>query len=807
MKKLLFIICFLWSVAYGQTIGYLRYDSVKIYKNGGTSELILENATKGVTGGVLVNTWDGRTAFTLTPSISIPISSLTAATGANTINNVAYNQLWQWNSLSAANGLSLSSSSTLGASNSQILLSVGLSGANSNSNQLTRAAFFENNHTGTGSTNIAAEFSVNGGATNIAGRFIADGSTKYAIQLQDGTESNGYILSSDGTGRAHWTNPTSIVTGLTDTQIAYGSASNLVTSSNQFTYNTTAKNFYVGFASKGYLNIDAVGNFYSIGDMNANNNGTQFLINDNTSKGYFRNAADNALLGINTTSPDSTLHVEGGLKFVTGRQGAGKVLTSDANGGADWATASIGTVTGTGTANNMTKWTSSTAIGNALMTDDGSIVTNSGRTVLSVNGAVSAPGLTATGTWFTGGSATTTKPNWLIEPTGTTSTGWSTSGTGLGINAASGFTGNLIDLQIAGVSKLSSTSAGLVQAGYISAGGYFRNNSNDFHIYGGGTGKITLYNGAETDAAILQFGGTTSSFPALVRNGTGIDIKLADNSAYTNLTALTLTGNTSVKSPLLIGGTTTTSPLTYKTTTGVGTTGADHIFQVGNNGATEAMRILNSGNVGIGTASPSTTLDVTGTLRATTYINSNVVYGNSFRTPGGGTDVLLSSDGTFGGVNLGGSTSSFPQLRRNGTGIDIKLADNSAYTNLTALTLTGNTSVTSPLLIGGTTTTSPLTYKTTTGVGTTGADHIFQVGNNGATEAMRILNSGNVGIGTSSPASVGLLDLTSTTKGFLPPRMTTAQRTAITAIEGLIIYDTDLHKLYVYDGTTWQACW
>ena len=60
----------LWGVAYGQTIGYLRYDSVKIYKNGGTSELILENATKGVTGGVLVNTWDGRTAFTLTPSLT-----------------------------------------------------------------------------------------------------------------------------------------------------------------------------------------------------------------------------------------------------------------------------------------------------------------------------------------------------------------------------------------------------------------------------------------------------------------------------------------------------------------------------------------------------------------------------------------------------------------------------------------------------------------------------------------------------------------------------------------------------------------
>lgn len=64
------------------------------------------------------------------------------------------------------------------------------------------------------------------------------------------------------------------------------------------------------------------------------------------------------------------------------------------------------------------------------------------------------------------------------------------------------------------------------------------------------------------------------------------------------------------------------------------------------------------------------------------------------------------------------------------------------------------TNATVPLLIGGTGTTSTLTYKTTTGVGASGADHIFQVGNNGGTEAMRILNSGNVGIGTSSPSNL-----------------------------------------------------
>lgn len=73
---------------------------------------------------------------------------------------------------------------------------------------------------------------------------------------------------------------------------------------------------------------------------------------------------------------------------------------------------------------------------------------------------VSAPAHKMTGAWFTGGTATTTKPHFLIEPTGTTSTAWSTAGTGLGVNAASGFTGNFIDLQLNGVSVLKLSSNG-----------------------------------------------------------------------------------------------------------------------------------------------------------------------------------------------------------------------------------------------------------------------------------------------------------------------------------------------------------
>lgn len=44
----------------------------------------------------------------------------------------------------------------------------------------------------------------------------------------------------------------------------------------------------------------------------------------------------NGKIGVGTTNPDSTMHIVGGLKFVNGTQGMGRVLTSDSTGGASW---------------------------------------------------------------------------------------------------------------------------------------------------------------------------------------------------------------------------------------------------------------------------------------------------------------------------------------------------------------------------------------------------------------------------------------------------------------------------------------
>jgi uncharacterized delta-60 repeat protein len=70
-------------------------------------------------------------------------------------------------------------------------------------------------------------------------------------------------------------------------------------------------------------------------------------------------------------------------------------------------------------------------------------------------------------------------------------------------------------------------------------------------------------------------------------------------------------------------------------------------------------------------------------------------------------------------------------------------------------------------------------------------------------------DEGRVRIGAGSSVAVlsALLEVNSTTKGFLPPKMTTAQMFAIVSpAEGLIVYNTDAHALVIYGGSPlgWQ---
>ncbi len=66
--------------------------------------------------------------------------------------------------------------------------------------------------------------------------------------------------------------------------------------------------------------------------------------------------------------------------------------------------------------------------------------------------------------------------------------------------------------------------------------------------------------------------------------------------------------------------------------------------------------------------------------------------------------------------------------------------------------------------------------------------------------------AGRVGIGTPSPDASALLDMTSSAQGFLPPRMTTAQRDAIAApAAGLMIFNATMNQYQFWNGSAWSG--
>jgi hypothetical protein len=157
-----------------------------------------------------------------------------------------------------------------------------------------------------------------------------------------------------------------------------------------------------------------------------------------------------------------------------------------------------------------------------------------------------------------------------------------------------------------------------------------------------------------------------------------------------------------------------------------------------------------SGNVGIGTASPQTRLQVDGT--ATTSTVFNVRLNNTSGPTGSGVGI----EAYTAGVNSIGNF----QFIRTGSAFG-----QSAFTVSTA-----------------------------------------DANGGGVLERIRVDSIGNVGIGTTSPSASAILDAQSTTKGVRMPNMTTTQKNAIASpAAGLMVFDTTLAKLCVYSGAAWQT--
>jgi hypothetical protein len=256
---------------------------------------------------------------------------------------------------------------------------------------------------------------------------------------------------------------------------------------------------------------------------------------------------------------------------------------------------------------------------------------------------------------------------------------------------------------------------------------------------------------------------------------------------------------------------------------GVGTNSPSataHFKGSGTTSSTTSLLVQNSA----GTAALTITDDRNATFGSAVSTGGNIISGANVQAVSTGyfilqNRLLISSpsvgilklgnnnDNDFSRLQFGGTTSSFPSIKRNGTAIDFRLADDSAFApiNAGATTLrgSGSTSATTSLLVqnsGGNTAFQVRDDRTvsTSGGDVSLRDGSFYVANNFITSYGQ-----SIGFYGATVASA-IVEIQSTTKGFLPPRMTTTQKNAIASpATGLMVMDITTLKLCVYNGSSW----
>jgi len=314
---------------------------------------------------------------------------------------------------------------------------------------------------------------------------------------------------------------------------------------------------------------------------------------------------------------------------------------------------------------------------------------------------------------------------------------------------------------------------------------------------GGGTGIGTL--GAPNQLLGMNAAGTAFEYKSLlgtanqvsVTNGAGTmtlstpqDIATTSSPTFSSLTLtnpLTLANGGTSKSLTAVNG-------------GIVWTDADSM---------EVTAAGTSGNILQSNGAAAPTWVTPGSILDTSYFKQ---LGNSF-----GADASLGTNDTFGLII---ETNNTRRAYFDDTTYSLFLGNNALTTG----------SSTYPLWIdNGTGQNGLIKFTSGSATGTTSTDG-FDVGYLGVsggyiwnnentptvfgtnnTQRMQISSAGLVSIGPSAATASAKLDIQGTDGALLVPRLTTAQKNALTATAGMEVYDTDLTRMECYDGS-WRAC-
>jgi hypothetical protein len=211
-------------------------------------------------------------------------------------------------------------------------------------------------------------------------------------------------------------------------------------------------------------------------------------------------------------------------------------------------------------------------------------------------------------------------------------------------------------------------------------------------------------------------------------------------------------------------------------------------------GGSEAMRIDASRNVGIGTASASARTHIVGS--GSTSATTSLLVQNS----AGSTALSIRDDlsvTSFGELFLTNNLNNSARINGNNSALRM-FAFGSAGVAKQSMAIYNDVVqfLSTTQLAFSSNTTDPVTTLDV-GMARYGAG-VMRI-TNGSTGVGNLFLGGTTGYDASAK-----LQIDSTTQGVLFPRMTTTQKNAITAVAGLVLYDSTTNKLQCYNGSTWN---